>query len=103
MDVVAGLLSPYLARAVVLKCNLKTQPCLQRNPAVMLSYALRIASFASGIGFAGYHKLFGRHLGMNVATDKVFHRVIAEAYALTLPRCSMRFTRWGGDEESAKR
>ncbi len=101
MDVVAGLLSPYLARAVVLKCNLNAQPCLQRNPAVMLSYALRIAS---GIGFAGYHKLFGRHLGMNVATDKVFQRVIAEAYALTLPRCSMRFARWGGgDEESAKR
>ena len=46
----------------------------------MVSYAIRIAAFASGIGFAGYHKLFGRHLGMNVTTDKMFHRVIEEAY-----------------------
>ena len=46
----------------------------------VVSYAIRIAAFASGIGFAGYHKLFGRHLGMNVTTDKMFHRVIEEAY-----------------------
>ncbi len=46
----------------------------------VLSYALRIAAFAAGIGIAGYHKLFGRHLGMNVTTDKMFNRVIEEAY-----------------------
>ena len=46
----------------------------------VVSYALRLASFASGIGFAGYHKLFGLHLGMNVATDKMFYKVIEEAY-----------------------
>ena len=46
-----------------------------------MSYAIPIAAFASGIGFAGYHKLFGRHLGMNVTTDKMFHKVIEEAYS----------------------
>ena len=46
----------------------------------VVSYALRLASFASGIGFAGYHKLFGRHLGMSITTDKMFHRVIDEAF-----------------------
>ena len=38
----------------------------------VVSYTIRIAAFASGIGFAGYHKLFGRHLGMHVTTDKMF-------------------------------
>ena len=46
----------------------------------VVSYAICIAAFASGIGFAGYHKLFGRHLGINVTTDKMFHKVIEEAY-----------------------
>jgi len=46
----------------------------------VVSYALRLAAFASGIGFSGYHKLFGRHLGMSVTTDKMFYRVIEEAY-----------------------
>lgn len=46
----------------------------------VVSYALRIAAFASGIGFAGYHKLFSRHLGMNVTSDKMFIRVIHEMY-----------------------
>ena len=46
----------------------------------VVSYAIRIAAFASGIGFTGYHKLFGHHLGMNVTTDKMFHRAIEEAY-----------------------
>ena len=45
----------------------------------VVSYALRIAAFVSGVGFTGYHKLFGRHLGMSIATDKMF-RVIEEAY-----------------------
>ena len=39
-----------------------------------------IAAFASGSGFTGYHNLFVCHLGMNVTTDKMFHRVIEEAY-----------------------
>lgn len=46
----------------------------------VVSYALRLAAFASGIGFAGYHNLFGRYLGMKVTTDKMFHKVIEEAY-----------------------
>ena len=46
----------------------------------VVSYALRLASFASGIGFAGYHTLFGQHLGMSVTSPRMFHRVIEEAY-----------------------
>ena len=45
-----------------------------------MSYRLHIAAFASGIGFAGYHKLFGRHLGMSIIINKMFYRVIEEAY-----------------------
>ena len=51
---------------------------LRRN---VVSYALRLAAFASGIGISGYHKLFGRHLGMSVTSDKVFIRVIEEAFS----------------------
>ena len=46
----------------------------------VVSYALRLAAFASGVGFAGYHKLFGRLLGMKVTSDKMFSRVIEEAF-----------------------
>ena len=46
----------------------------------VVSYALRLAAFASGIGFSGYHKLFGRYLGMEATSGKMFHRVIEEAY-----------------------
>lgn len=46
----------------------------------IVSYALRLAAFASGIGFSGYHKLFGRYLGMEATSGKMFHRVIEEAY-----------------------
>jgi len=46
----------------------------------VVSYALRIGAFASGIGFAGYHKLFGRYLGMSITTDKMFCHVIEKAY-----------------------
>ena len=46
----------------------------------VVSYALRIAAFASGIGFAGYHKLFGRHLGMSVTSAPMFHKIIEEVY-----------------------
>ena len=45
-----------------------------------VSYSLRLAAFASGIGFAGYHKLFASFLGMNATSDKMFHQVIEEAY-----------------------
>ena len=41
---------------------------------------MHVAAFASGIGFAGYHKLFGRHLGMSVTSGTMFHRVIEEVY-----------------------
>ena len=46
----------------------------------VVSYAVRLAAFVSGIGFAGYHKLFGHHLGMRITTDKMFLRVIEEAF-----------------------
>ena len=46
----------------------------------VVSYALRVAAFASGIGFAGYHKLFGRHLRMSVTSGTMVHRVIEEVY-----------------------
>ena len=46
----------------------------------VVSYALRLAAFASGIGFAGYHKLFGRYLGMSTTSNTMFHRIIEEAY-----------------------
>ena len=46
----------------------------------MVSYALHLAAFASGIGFIGYHKLFRCHLGVSVTTDKMFYRVIEEAH-----------------------
>jgi len=46
------------------------------NRCNVVSYALCVAAFASRIGFAGYHKLFGRHLGMSVTSGTMFHRVI---------------------------
>ena len=46
----------------------------------VVSYALRIAAFATGIGFAGYHNLFSRHLGMSTTSDKMFIRVIEEMF-----------------------
>lgn len=46
----------------------------------VVSYALHIAAFASGIGFAGYHTLFGRHLGMSVTSAPMFHKIIEEVY-----------------------
>ena len=45
-----------------------------------VSYALRLSAFASVIGFAGYHKLFGRHLGMSTTSNTMFHRIIEESY-----------------------
>ena len=51
---------------------------VQRHTVVSL--ALRLAAFISGIGFAGYHKLLKRHLGMHAVTDKNFYEVIEMAY-----------------------
>ena len=45
----------------------------------VVSYALRLAAFASGIGYAGYHRVFSSYLGMFVTSDKMFNRVIKEA------------------------
>ena len=46
----------------------------------VVSYALHLATFISGIGSAAYHKLFGRSLGMYTTTPKMFYRVIEEAF-----------------------
>ena len=50
------------------------------NRCNVVSYALRVAAFASGIGFAGYHKPFGCHLRMSVTSGTMFHRLIEEVY-----------------------
>ena len=42
----------------------------------VVSLALRLAALLAGIGFAGYHTLFGRYLGMNVLSDKSFCHVV---------------------------
>ena len=42
----------------------------------VVSLSLRIAAFVSGIGFAGYDKLFKRHLGMQTVTNKQFYATI---------------------------
>ena len=47
---------------------------LKRHTVVSLS--LRVAALISGIGFAGYDKLFKRHLGMHTITDKQFYATI---------------------------
>ena len=51
---------------------------LKRHTVVSLS--LRVAAFVSGIGFAGYDKLFKRHLGMHTVTDKQFYATIEMCY-----------------------
>ena len=51
---------------------------IQRHSVVSL--ALRLAAFISGIGFAGYHKLLKRHLGMHVVSDSSFNTVIEIAH-----------------------
>ena len=50
----------------------------------VVSYALRLAAFSSGVGFAGYHKLFGRHLGMSVTSPRMFLKVIEEAFSIIM-------------------
>ena len=47
---------------------------------IFVSYAFRLSAFATGIGYAGYHKILGRHLGMCTTTEKMFYRVIVEVY-----------------------
>ena len=54
-------------------------PATESRQNVVL-YAVHLATFAAGIGFAGYHKLVAHFLGMSVTTDKMFHRVVEEAY-----------------------
>ena len=51
---------------------------LKRHTVVSLS--LRVAALISGIGFAGYDKLFKRHLGMHTVTDKQFYATIEMCY-----------------------
>lgn len=46
----------------------------------VVSLALRLAAFLAGIGFSGYHRLFGRYLGIPVITDKYFYQVIELAF-----------------------
>ncbi len=53
-------------------------PGLQRRTVVSLS--MRLAAFIAGIGFAGYHKMFKRYLGIHSVTDKQFVAVIELAY-----------------------
>ena len=58
------------------------QVCRPLNPDAMwchTQYALLHLPLVSDL-LVTMHKLFGRHLGMNVTTDKMFHRVIEEAY-----------------------
>lgn len=54
--------------------------CDQSHRQTVVSVALRLATFISGIGFAGYHKLLKRHLGMHVVNQRHFYRVIEMAY-----------------------
>ena len=42
--------------------------------------ALRVAALLAGVGFTGYHTLFGRYLGMNMLSDKSFYHVDELAY-----------------------
>lgn len=55
---------------------LSTTEC-RRN---IVSYSLRLAAFVTRIGFSGYHKLFGQHLGMEVTSERMFYHIIKEAY-----------------------
>lgn len=46
----------------------------------IVSLALCLGAFLSGIGFSGYHSLFGRYLGMAVVTQKAFNEIVRLAY-----------------------
>lgn len=46
--------------------------CDQTHRQAVVSVALRLATFISGIGFAGYHKLLKRHLGMHIVNQRHF-------------------------------
>ena len=66
---------------------------LQRHTVVTV--ALRLGAFISGIGFAGYHKLFRRYLGLNTVTKKNSLRRLR--WPILMSRtCSMRFANWAG-------
>lgn len=49
-----------------------------RHSVVTLS--LRLAALLAGLGFAGYHKLFGRYLGMSTLSSRSFYHVIEIVY-----------------------
>ena len=49
----------------------------------VVSLSLRLAAFISGIGFAGYHKLFKRHLAMHSVTSRNFYSIIEMVYPHT--------------------
>ena len=46
----------------------------------VVSLALHLATFIAGIGFAGYHKLLKRYLGMHAVSQRHFYHVIEMAY-----------------------
>ena len=54
--------------------------CDQIQRHTVVSIALRLAAFLSGIGFREYHKQFKRYLGMQVVTSKQFYHVTELAY-----------------------
>ena len=54
--------------------------CSGASHNAVVSVALRLATFISGIGFAGYHTLLKRYLGMHAVCDKQFIAVIHLAY-----------------------
>ena len=45
-----------------------------------VSIALRLAALLAGIGYAGYHNLFSRYLGMPIVSDKYFYHVVEMAF-----------------------
>lgn len=46
----------------------------------VVSLSLRLGAFLAGIGFSGYHKLFGRFLGMATVSNKCFSQMIELAF-----------------------
>ena len=64
-----GIKIDYLSSAV----------CTRTRHSVV-SLALRLAAFLAGIGFAGYHRLFSRYLGIATVSDRHFNQVIELAF-----------------------
>lgn len=60
----------------------------------------RVSPQCHTFGYAGYHKMLGRFLGINTTTDKMFHQVIEESQHYR----NVRWDKWGWkrrDEENA--